>query len=575
MADIGKEAADLAALEEIMNGGNARMSKFSYDDEAYSKETAENINGVTSYDYAQGQNIPVGTSEYLDTSETTLAKGLRSQSSSLPRQLINHLLGRASFNLNKIHEWFKRFLGTYREDLRKNCNLWSPTTTYQAQDVCFTLSTVVDGENPTLQLWIWVAKCEVPAGNEPNIGSKYWQPSTNYKDIEAERLHVTKSAQVDEKVSTPLVETNKVVVSSKEGAEDSGNVEVAGNAIVTGQVAVGESLTVANALSAQDAQVKGTLTANDVGGEFKLRNENLADNAVATSNIQDSSITTEKLADNSVTGTKFADHTVTGDKLTLPFLLPVTVTPAVGSTEVKNMGAGAGVVSVTEGADGSRTLTLGTDDTIRFHADGTLDTGEDTAGVTMQCGVFTPINSGDPGNHIYWHTIKGVYKSVVSDVRFNIQKTSDVAILDFYIFDHDFPGSTENGQTFLVHLSEIVENENTPFSWASLASQYKKFNVQVIAQGTQVMNTTSDYVNLETWCPAILHKEKWLVGSSYYLTEEQDNAYSEWGMTSFVDSSDTFSYRVGVCLGYTSKFEESDEFVNFGIHIKITMVKSI
>lgn len=325
MADIGKEAADIAALEEIMNGGNARVSVFSYDQESYDKETAESINGVAAYDYAQGNNIPIGTSEYLDTSETTLNKGLRSQSSSLPRQLMNHLFGRMSFNLNKIHEWFLRFLGSYREDLRKNCNLWSPTTTYKKDDVCFTLTTTIPegGEQPTLQLWIWIARGEVPAGNEPKPGSTYWEPSNNYDDMTVGDLHVKGNVIVDDTVTAAHMDTGDLHVAGKIEADE--------NITVTGSVAA-KSVAATDKVSAESGEF-GTMTADSVDGDFEINNMHLADDAVGTRNIQDQSVTGEKLADDSVTGDKLADNTVTGDKLTMPFLLPVQYKQPGGMTD--------------------------------------------------------------------------------------------------------------------------------------------------------------------------------------------------------------------------------------------------
>lgn len=75
-----------------------KVANFAYDDTAYENNNAD---GVESYDYNAHNNIPKGTPLVMDTNQTVLDKGYRSQASSITRMLMNHFFGRISYNLNK------------------------------------------------------------------------------------------------------------------------------------------------------------------------------------------------------------------------------------------------------------------------------------------------------------------------------------------------------------------------------------------------------------------------------------------------------------------------------------------
>lgn len=77
---------------------NNKVSNFAYDEPAYEYD---NANGVTTYNYGNHNNIPVSTPSVLKVNPTVIAKGFRSQFSTLPRMLVNHFFGRISYNLNK------------------------------------------------------------------------------------------------------------------------------------------------------------------------------------------------------------------------------------------------------------------------------------------------------------------------------------------------------------------------------------------------------------------------------------------------------------------------------------------
>lgn len=86
---------------------NNKVAKFAYTDEAYRDNDAD---GVEEYDVTQAQNIPVSDPSILKVNATVLTKGWRSQASSITRMLMNHFLGRCSYNLNKIHDLFSNLI---------------------------------------------------------------------------------------------------------------------------------------------------------------------------------------------------------------------------------------------------------------------------------------------------------------------------------------------------------------------------------------------------------------------------------------------------------------------------------
>ena len=142
MSDIIDESVtELITKETAITQANAKMARFAYTEEAY---TEDNAAGVQNYSFNQEQNIPLGSSSVLETNATVLDKGLRSQASSLPRMVVNHFFGRASYNLNKIHDRFLAFLNTFRKHLSQDNNLYSDSRIYTEGDVCFILYTFTD-----------------------------------------------------------------------------------------------------------------------------------------------------------------------------------------------------------------------------------------------------------------------------------------------------------------------------------------------------------------------------------------------------------------------------------------------
>ena len=97
MGTLNEDLTAIKAVEDTLTPN--KVATFAYTEQAYQNNDA---NGVTIYDVDKSQNIPVATPAVLAVNETILAKGWRSQASSIPRMLLNHFLGRCSYNLNKI-----------------------------------------------------------------------------------------------------------------------------------------------------------------------------------------------------------------------------------------------------------------------------------------------------------------------------------------------------------------------------------------------------------------------------------------------------------------------------------------
>lgn len=78
-----------------------KVSRFAYTQNAYDNDNAD---GVTVYDVNQEQNIPVGTPSVMKVNDTVVEKGWRARASSITRMLMNHFLGRLSYNVNKVND---------------------------------------------------------------------------------------------------------------------------------------------------------------------------------------------------------------------------------------------------------------------------------------------------------------------------------------------------------------------------------------------------------------------------------------------------------------------------------------
>lgn len=105
MSTLLEELTALKTEEDKITGN--KVANFAYDDYAYEHNDA---NGVDTYNVNNHQNIPNGTASILKVNPTVLTKGWRAQASSITRMLIDHFLGRCSYNLNKVNDLFSSFL---------------------------------------------------------------------------------------------------------------------------------------------------------------------------------------------------------------------------------------------------------------------------------------------------------------------------------------------------------------------------------------------------------------------------------------------------------------------------------
>ena len=87
-----------------------KVSRFAYTEQAYTDNEAE---GVTAYDVNAEQNIPVGTASVMKVNQTVIEKGWRARASSITRMLMNHFLGRTSYNLNKANDLINAILNLF------------------------------------------------------------------------------------------------------------------------------------------------------------------------------------------------------------------------------------------------------------------------------------------------------------------------------------------------------------------------------------------------------------------------------------------------------------------------------
>lgn len=105
MSTLLEELTALKTAEDKITGN--KVANFAYDDYAYEHDDA---NGVDTYNVNNHQNIPNGTASILKVNPTILTKGWRAQASAITRMLIDHFLGRCSYNLNKINDHFSTLL---------------------------------------------------------------------------------------------------------------------------------------------------------------------------------------------------------------------------------------------------------------------------------------------------------------------------------------------------------------------------------------------------------------------------------------------------------------------------------
>lgn len=112
---MGTLKEDLAGIDTIEDKVvKNKVARFAYTEKAYKDNDA---NGVEEYDVNKEQNIPIGSASVMKVNETVLNRGYRAQASSITRMLMNHFLGRLSYNLNKVNDVVSSFIKTVKNYL--------------------------------------------------------------------------------------------------------------------------------------------------------------------------------------------------------------------------------------------------------------------------------------------------------------------------------------------------------------------------------------------------------------------------------------------------------------------------
>ena len=107
MSGLMDELTAIKAVEDKITAN--KVANFAYTDTAYN-DPATYADGVQTYDPDGEQNIPVANASTLKVNATILTKGWRAQASAITRMLMNHFLGRCSYNLNKVNDLFSLLL---------------------------------------------------------------------------------------------------------------------------------------------------------------------------------------------------------------------------------------------------------------------------------------------------------------------------------------------------------------------------------------------------------------------------------------------------------------------------------
>ena len=107
MPTLMEELTAIKAVEDKLTSN--KVANFAYTDHAYNNPLTE-ADGVQTYDADAEQNVPIANASVLKVNPTILTKGWRAQASSITRMLMNHFLGRVSYNLNKVNDLFSLLL---------------------------------------------------------------------------------------------------------------------------------------------------------------------------------------------------------------------------------------------------------------------------------------------------------------------------------------------------------------------------------------------------------------------------------------------------------------------------------
>jgi hypothetical protein len=111
-------AVNIGDTLDTLDNWETRIKQNKVTNFAYTQEAYNNINyvdGTDEYDVRAENNIPTSDIDVIKVNETIVSKGFRSKASSLTRMLMNHMFGRVSYNLNKIHDNFQTLLTVLKQ----------------------------------------------------------------------------------------------------------------------------------------------------------------------------------------------------------------------------------------------------------------------------------------------------------------------------------------------------------------------------------------------------------------------------------------------------------------------------
>ena len=114
MGTLNEDLTAIKAVEDKLTAN--QVAKFAYTQHAYDNPLTE-ADGVTVFNPENPQNIPVGRADIMKVNPSVLQYGWRAQASSITRMLINHFLGRVSYNLNKLNDNVSNMLSTFLSHL--------------------------------------------------------------------------------------------------------------------------------------------------------------------------------------------------------------------------------------------------------------------------------------------------------------------------------------------------------------------------------------------------------------------------------------------------------------------------
>lgn len=114
MGTLNEDLTAIKAVEDKLTAN--QVAKFSYTQHAYDNPLTE-ADGVTAFNPENPQNIPLGRADILKVNPSVLQYGWRAQASAITRMLMNHFLGRVSYNLNKLNDNVSSMLATFLSHL--------------------------------------------------------------------------------------------------------------------------------------------------------------------------------------------------------------------------------------------------------------------------------------------------------------------------------------------------------------------------------------------------------------------------------------------------------------------------